>query len=106
MTSVDRDEPFSPRWLAAVHGVAAVMWEQGSKSQTDGFDEGLRKTATQGGRARAIAAYEQAQQRMAARTEEQSQRAHERVGQIVDDGAALGRAVHDAMIPSPQRPDE
>ncbi|SKK91946.1 Uncharacterised protein [Mycobacteroides abscessus subsp. massiliense] len=82
------------------------MWEQGSTSQTDGFDEDMRETARKGGRARAIALYEQAQQRMADRTGEQSQRTQERVRQIVDEGAALGRAVHDAMTPSPQPPDE
>lgn len=106
MTNVDRDEPFSPRWLAAVHGVAAVMWEKGSGSRPAGIDEDLQETAARGGRARAMALYGQAQQRMADRTDEQSQQRQERLRQIVDEGAALGRAVHDAMTPSPQLGDE
>lgn len=106
MTSNAKDEPGSPRWLAAQIGAAEALRrrhelhaEATGRNPVDEFRAGLEGLGPAERRAALSARFKEHQERQDTRTDEEKAQATQQLRETLAEGADLGRAVYDAMNP-------
>lgn len=109
MTSSEKDELFSPRWLAATVGVAEVMRRRhdlhAQATGRDPVDEFMGDLKGLGPAELRDALRTRFQERQSARTDEENAESLKRLREVVAEGTGLGRAVYDAMNPPQEQRD-
>ncbi|MEX3646620.1 hypothetical protein [Mycolicibacterium porcinum] len=107
-----KDEPGSPRWLAAQIGAAEALRrrhelhaEAKGRNPVDVFTAGLEGLGPAELRKALSARFREHQEREDTRTDEEKEQAMQRLRETLAEGADLGRAVYDAVNPAEEQRD-